>query len=352
MDQTTEITLLNGSNNASGSDNPSVEGDLSKSTHILDITIRALGIPLGLTVLVGNILFIIVIAKAKQPKCFHNTLVIHLAVSDLIAGLTLLINLISEWFYRDFYNGEDLLEGDETSLVHHILCRAWGSFQFLPIYHAFLLLCIINLDRLIAVTYPATYASNHKTRVAQWLPILVWLYSTLICALALSARYGTREHHITDDWCGMLSLPPLYVTMTSLIHVPLATLIGLGTYLQIRRILRIHQRKIQVTNTMTYDNLVRDTAIARTDFCVAITAFIVWAPFMTSLLLWYSSYDRYTMVCVIKGTLLLGYLSSLRFIAFIVGSCHYKESFFSLLHCRKHHQQGFNRRGRLNSRGP
>ena len=346
--------MNNNSDNWTGLHDPSTEGGrVSEDTDTLNITIKAIGIPLGITILLGNALFMVIILKAKRPKCIHTNLIIHVTVSDLLAGFTLLLQFALERLYSKKTHG-DWAEMEEQyhHQGYHVICRAWASIQMLPIYQPFLFLCGLNLDRLVAISYPATYANTWKATAAKCLPVLVWPYSVLICLLALSAKYDMREHNINKDGCGILTLPPLYLTLTLLIHILPATLVAVVAFLQIKRELRIHQRKIQVTNTMTYENLIKDMAIARRDFCVTITTFIIWAPFLTSLILWHSSHNIHPILYVIRGTLLMGYLSSLRFIAFILGSAHFKESFWSLWRCRPHSQHiPGQRRSRPSSHG-
>lgn len=123
------------------------------------VSIVFLGIILALFILVsvcGNIL--VVVAVVKTP-CLRddkaNSLVVNLAVTDMLNGLTVMLSTF-------------VATVTDTHTVPAVLCNLICVFNYCLIIASMITLCFISVDRLYAIIYPLTYVQsiNHKVLAA------------------------------------------------------------------------------------------------------------------------------------------------------------------------------------------
>ena len=290
----------------------------------VDITYRLVlyivGIPLGGCALLGNLFLLMAMIRFSKLQTRANVAVVSLSASDALAGAMLLAHLSSVHLQHQIAN------------TH--LCYLWAVVQLMPMVACFLHLTFVSVDRLVAVTRAVHYTDSMSARrIAVYVGVL-WTYILVLTVLV----FAFTDHDVTLDVCDVTILPWGYMLLVLVGHILPASLVVVVIFAWIQRTLRIHQRKIQVTNTMTYNNLLADITVARLFFFTFVFVAILWGTFFITELVWIAGVDSSSLILIIRITFLVGNLSYIKFFIYIVLNSEFRKYLKKALSCKKNSQ--------------
>uniref|UniRef100_A0A0N5C686 G_PROTEIN_RECEP_F1_2 domain-containing protein n=1 Tax=Strongyloides papillosus TaxID=174720 RepID=A0A0N5C686_STREA len=194
-------------------------------TILPNILIAIFLVFLILLTIFGNILVVLSVIVYKRMRTFTNILLTSLATSDLLVGLMVMpLSLI------------DLLHQHEWPF-NALLCKIWATTDVLLCTASILNLCIISIDRYLAITYPLKYSRTRSKTMAFCLLSAVWGLSFIVCSppwIIPSWKMNTS----TDKENNSCSYPPsityrIYSALGSF-YIPL--LVMLSVYFKIFRV--------------------------------------------------------------------------------------------------------------------
>ena len=146
------------------SQNKTVADDLDRET-IFDVPSVLVVLVLLIIILgtiVGNLLVCVAVCMVKKLRRPYNYLLVSLAVSDLcVAILVMPVALLNELWGRWEFGP--------------VICDVWVSFDVLSCTASILNLCMISVDRYLAITKPLEYGVKRTPRRMFFYIAVVWI---------------------------------------------------------------------------------------------------------------------------------------------------------------------------------
>ncbi|EDO33914.1 predicted protein, partial [Nematostella vectensis] len=217
---------------------------------------------------VGNLM--VCIAIYIQPSLHHVTYhsIFSLALADLLAGLVAMPSYVAKKF---------VTEGP----FYQFVCDAFRFSYFLTGYASILSLCVISVERLLAVKCPLTYMMTVTHARVVIALVVIWIDSVLVSVLPfLPLSSGVpREcnYHPTSWWSVMVIITnviiPFLFIVTCYVYI---YLIARAHLAQISRERASVRETLQMTEKRTNDGRERKANIT---IMIVIGLFVVcWFP--------------------------------------------------------------------------
>ncbi|KAH7706937.1 CRE-TYRA-3 protein, partial [Aphelenchoides avenae] len=134
-----------------------------------DLIIALFLILLILLTIFGNILVVLSVFMYKRMRTFTNILLTSLATADLLVGVVVMPMALVDLLHRHNWP------------FGALLCGIWATSDVLLCTASILNLCIISLDRYMAITSPLKYPRTRSKRMAIAMLSFVWGLSLIVC---------------------------------------------------------------------------------------------------------------------------------------------------------------------------
>ncbi|XP_063059853.1 beta-2 adrenergic receptor-like [Engraulis encrasicolus] len=181
-----------------------------------------LGILMGILVLgivFGNVLVITAIVRFQRLQTVTNYFITSLACADLVMGMLVvpfgaIYILLRSWHFGSF------------------LCLFWTAADVLSVTASIETLCVIALDRYVAITSPLRYPSLLTRRRACVVVLSVWLVAALISFLPIHMGWWRSDDAESrscnnDTYCCEFHTNTAYAVSSSIIsfYIPLVVMV-------------------------------------------------------------------------------------------------------------------------------
>ncbi|ELU15113.1 hypothetical protein CAPTEDRAFT_63714, partial [Capitella teleta] len=185
--------------------------------------------------LLGNGLVVTAVASFQRLRSVTNYFVVSLAVADLTVAIlvmpySLLFEVFGEW------------------RLGWIFCYFWISCDVTCCTASILHLCIISLDRYLAITQPLTYKSRMSRRRAVAMIVGVWICSVAISFVPIYLGWfaddSVMQLYVDSPQCG-LYVNKIYAVISSTTSFYFPLIVMLFAYVKIFRIAQSQAREIK-----------------------------------------------------------------------------------------------------------
>lgn len=174
---------------------------------------------LSLFTVAGNVMVILAVVIFRKLRRINNLLIVSLASADLIMGGAVLPL------------GVHYLVGSKW-LLGNFACNLWTSIDVLSVTASICTLCVISLDRFVAIVMPFEYSTKMTRNRIRVIITFVWILSAAIAFIPINMGWWKTDdlkdqQCYEDPTCCDFRINKTYAVVSSLIsfYIPLIVMI-------------------------------------------------------------------------------------------------------------------------------
>ncbi|XP_077992193.1 5-hydroxytryptamine receptor 1F-like [Glandiceps talaboti] len=185
-----------------------------------------------LLTIIGNCLVVLSVCLVRKLRTPANYLYVSLATSDLSVAILVM----------------PLAVVDELSvqwILGPAMCDVWIAFDVMACTSSILNLCMISVDRYLAITRPLKYSTKRTPRLMMVMITLIWIVSALI---SLPPLFGWGNGNVHSDIICLISQDYVYTVYSTFgaFYVPLIIMIVI--YIKIYRAADLFRKAVKKQN--------------------------------------------------------------------------------------------------------
>ena len=160
-----------------------------------DIVLRISVWVLGLSAFICNVIAYCVRSRKRQANKVQTLLISHLALSDLLMGVNMLILAIADVYYGQYF----------PSYAHvwrqGFVCKFAGFLSILSSEGSVFFITLISIDRMLGIKYPFGGKYRLGTKSARIFVALAWLMAFLISVIPISLASDKGNFYSISEVC-------------------------------------------------------------------------------------------------------------------------------------------------------